>query len=82
MIATWEAALDEFCEALDRGESTLLDDYAAEGPQEFFAVAVEAFFVNPVPFAQHHPALYASLRDYFRQDPAQAPDKGRPQAPF
>ncbi|WP_374676367.1 zinc-dependent peptidase [Ideonella sp.] len=51
-------------------EATLLDPYGAEGPEEFFAVAAEAFFVAPQGLRGEHPALYGLLASYFRQDPA------------
>lgn len=69
-IEALDGALEEFCRRLDADLPTLLDPYGAEGPQEFFAVAAEAFFVNPHPFRQHHPDLHALFTDYFRQDPA------------
>ena len=37
---------------------------------EFFAVAVEAFFVASHDMREEHPRLYELLADYFRQDPA------------
>lgn len=52
------------------GRPTLLDPYAAQGPDEFFAVASEAFFVTPRALRQAHPALYRLLALYFQQDPA------------
>jgi Mlc titration factor MtfA (ptsG expression regulator) len=61
---------DAFCERTDAGEDTLLDPYAAEAPEEFFAVAAEAFFVAPREFRAEHRALYGLLRKYFKQDPA------------
>ena len=54
----------------DRGRPTLLDSYGAESPEEFFAVAVEAFFTIPAPFRDELPDLYAGLTRYFHQDPA------------
>lgn len=69
-MAVLDSTLDQFRRQLRAGHPTLLDPYGAEGPQEFFAVSVEAFFVNPGPFCRHHPALYELLVDYFRQDPA------------
>ena len=51
-------------------EETLLDPYAAEAPEEFFAVASEAFFVAPHDFRAEHPRFYELLRGFFRQDPA------------
>lgn len=61
---------DEFCTRVDAGEETLLDPYAAEAVEEFFAVASEAFFVAPHEFRAEHGRLYALLRGFFRQDPA------------
>ena len=64
------AEYDAFCNRVDAGEETLLDPYAAEAPEEFFAVAAEAFFVAPLEFRIEHPQLYEQLRGYFQQDPA------------
>ena len=49
---------------------TLLDPYGAEAPEEFFAVASEAFFVSPAMLKVEHPALYAMLASFYRTDPA------------
>lgn len=46
-----------------------LDPYASRDPAEFFAVASEAFFVNPAPLAAGYPAVYRKLAAYYRQDP-------------
>ncbi|MEP7296181.1 MAG: M90 family metallopeptidase [Burkholderiales bacterium] len=61
---------DAFCERVDAEEETLLDPYAAEAEEEFFAVASEAFFVAPTDFKAEHPRLYDLLSGFFRQDPA------------
>lgn len=61
---------DAFCERVDADEDTLLDPYGAEAPEEFFAVASEAFFVAPLDLRAEHPALYELLRGFFAQDPA------------
>ncbi|MFA7665593.1 MAG: M90 family metallopeptidase [Burkholderiaceae bacterium] len=50
-----------------------LDPYAATDPGEFFAVAVESFFVDPEPLQQGFPELYRLFADYFAQDPAASP---------
>ncbi|NOX44557.1 MAG: zinc-dependent peptidase [Caldiserica bacterium] len=52
------------------GRPTLLDRYGTEFPTEFFAVAVEAFFMCPWELHRRHPDLYRALRAFFRQDPA------------
>lgn len=70
----WVEVLDTeyeaFCERVDAGEDTTLDPYGAEAPEEFFAVAAEAFFVAPQAMRAEQPALYDLLAAYFRQDPA------------
>jgi MtfA peptidase len=72
--SSWEAVLiadyEAFCERVDAGEDTVLDPYGAESPEEFFAVASEAFFVASLDMRDEHPALYALLAGYYRQDPA------------
>ncbi len=35
-----------------------------------FAVLTEHFFERPIELRERHPALYAILRDFYRQDPA------------
>ncbi len=67
-----DADYEAFCARVDAGEETVLDPYGAEGPEEFFAVAAEAFFVAPAPMKEEQPALYRLLSSYFRQDPAGA----------
>ena len=71
-IDVLDPAYERFCSEVDAGVQTLVDPYGAEGPEEFFAVAVEAFFVAPKPFKKEQPALYRLLASYFRQDPAAA----------
>jgi len=64
--AEWEA----FCERVDAGHDTVVDPYGAEAVEEFFAVAVEAFFVSAEGFRREMPRLYELLAGWFRQDPA------------
>lgn len=69
----WAAAIDEcqirFEEALDEGRSVPFDDYAAESPGEFFAVATECFFQDPHRLFRFDESLYELLRQAWRQDP-------------
>ena len=51
------------------GESSLLNDYGASDPAEFFAVASEAFFELSQRMADEHAALYAELRRFYCVDP-------------
>jgi len=55
--------------AADAGLPTLLDDYGATNPAEFFAVITEAFFERPRALKKRHAALFAQLQRFYRQDP-------------
>lgn len=56
---------------LRNGEAgTLLDEYAATDPGEFFAVATEVFFDRPLEFRGEKPELYDTLVGFYQQDPA------------
>lgn len=72
-IDAMSPAFGRLAEAAQRGVGTLLDPYGAEDPSEFFAVAVEAFFLFPRGLSEDEPAVYDVLRRYFRQDPAMWP---------
>lgn len=69
-IAVIDPAWERFCEAVDAGIETVIDPYGAESVEEFFAVATEAFFVEPQQLQQHDPALYGLFAGFYRQDPA------------
>jgi Mlc titration factor MtfA (ptsG expression regulator) len=68
-----QAEYEQFCRWTDEGRDTVLDPYGASEIGEFFAVAVEAFFVAPVDMREQHPQLYALFAGYFQQDPAAPP---------
>ncbi|MCZ7586850.1 MAG: M90 family metallopeptidase [Deltaproteobacteria bacterium] len=67
-------------EAVDLGARTVIDPYGAEHPAEFFAVVTEAFFEKPKALRRRHPDIYALMKDYFCQDPAQRFRKREPEA--
>ena len=69
-IEVIDPAWEQFCAQVDAGEDTLIDPYGAESVEEFFAVASEAFFVEPAQMRQLHPALYALFASFYKQDPA------------
>lgn len=54
------------------GEPTFLDQYGAVNEAEFFAVITEQFFDQPVLMKKYHPELYSLLKEFYRQDPAEA----------
>ena len=66
---TFAAAYDDFCRRVDTGEETIIDPYAAEAPEEFFAVFSESFFELPDVLFAEYPAVYELLKRYYRQDP-------------
>jgi Mlc titration factor MtfA (ptsG expression regulator) len=74
----WHEALqdayDALCDAVDRGEDTLIDPYGTEDLTEFFATATEVFFERAGEFRALHPRLHAQLRDFYGVDPAGWPD--------
>jgi len=61
----------ELCQATQAGQKSVLDEYGATNPAEFFAVVTECFFEKPRPLRQQHPALYDELKRFYQQDPAE-----------
>ena len=64
---------DHLVDDVERHHRTLIDQYGATNPAEFFAVVTETFFEKPSQLRSRHPDLYAQLKDFYRQDPAEAP---------
>ena len=54
----------------ERGKKSFLNAYGATNEAEFFAVATEQFFDQPLLMIKHAPDLYRVLKEYYRQDPA------------
>lgn len=69
-VGTLMTDYDRFVARVDAGDETGLDPYGAEAPEEFFAVASEAFFVHPTLLRDEHATLYALLARFYRCDPA------------
>ncbi len=63
------AAYEDLCRRVDADEYVALDDYAAESPAEFFAVASEVFFEDPQRLSGNYPEVYTQLVAFYRQDP-------------
>lgn len=70
---SWAEVLTEAFELLQEssrsGRQSLLDEYGASHPAEFFAVATETFFERPHQMAQHHQRLFETLQAYYGLDP-------------
>ena len=67
--ATFSAEFESLQRRIERGSPGLLDEYGATHPAEFFAVATEAFFEQPVEMARHHEGLFEALMGFYRVDP-------------
>ena len=61
---------DQLLDDVDAGRDTLIDDYGAEDPSEFFAVVTESFFELPREMRRRHRRLYKALSLFYQQDPA------------
>jgi len=71
---TWSAVYAQFREQVTMaerfgGEWPWLDAYGASAPGEFFAVACEAYFVDPTRFKQEFPTLTPLLDAFFHPAP-------------
>ena len=71
----WAAVFTENFEDLGarstRGLETVMDEYGATNPAEFFAVATETFFEKPHQLHKRRPELYQELQQYYQLDPRQ-----------
>jgi Mlc titration factor MtfA (ptsG expression regulator) len=63
------AEFQQLRQRVENGQSSLLSDYGATDPAEFFAVVTEVFFEQPAQLAQDHAALFGELRSFYGIDP-------------
>ncbi len=64
------AEFDALAQRVLAQQPSLISDYGATDPAEFFAVVTEVFFEQPQRLAAQHPALYRELAGFYRVDPA------------
>ena len=64
-IATMQAAYDALVRTVERGHDSLIDPYAAESAEEFFAVTSELHFSDPATLHRAAPTVAALLRRYY-----------------
>ncbi len=69
-IDTFQRAYDRLSRAVQRGESTLIDPYAATNPGEYFAVVSELHFSDPSTLERAEPAVAGLLRAFYGPSPA------------
>lgn len=65
----FHAAYGRHVEESAKDKAKVLDDYGAEDPAEFFAVATETFFERPHALRDEYPELFAELRKFYCLDP-------------
>lgn len=65
----FQAAFDGFADAVDAGRETAIDSYAAEAPEEFFAVCSEYHFSDPRLLARALPQVAAHLARFYGPSP-------------
>jgi Mlc titration factor MtfA (ptsG expression regulator) len=74
MYVAWARVLGREFSSLvrdvERQHRTLIDQYGATDPAEFFAVVTETFFEKPHQLRSKHPELYFQLQQFYCQDPA------------
>lgn len=82
MYVVWARVLGHEFDALvrdvERHHRTLIDQYGATNPAEFFAVVTEVFFEKPRQLRSKYPELYLQLQQFYCQDPATPPDPAAP----
>lgn len=64
----WKKLVRREIRRIQQGRS-VLRGYGATAPSEFFAVAVEVFFEQPVAMEADHPELFEALQSFFALDP-------------
>lgn len=67
---TFVDAYERHLDNVAKGRRTVLDAYGVEGPEEFFAVAIEVFFEKPAKLQREEAEIYAQLSKLLRLDPA------------
>ncbi len=69
-ITVMQAAYDAFAAEVDAGRDTLIDPYAAESPEEFFAVLCEVHISNPERLREAMPDVSRLFVDFLGTRPA------------
>jgi len=69
LLAQWNRLASAHVARIKRREAHFFRDYAGTNQAEFFAVAVEYFFEQPLDFRKAEPELFATLAGLLKQDP-------------
>lgn len=65
----FQAAYDTLAGQVDAGHETAIDGYAAEAPEEFFAIVTEYHFSDPATLRAVMPEVAAHLRRFYGPSP-------------
>jgi len=65
----FQAAYDKLAQQVDAGRNTAIDGYAAEAPEEFFAVVTEYHFSDPALLRRTMPKVAAHLERFYGASP-------------
>jgi MtfA peptidase len=65
----FQQSFDAFVAAVDAGRDTAIDPYAAEAPEEFFAVCSEYHFSDPATLREALPRVAAHLGRFYGRSP-------------
>ncbi len=56
---------------VNSGYKSLIDQYGATNPAEFFAVVTETFFERPIQLRRCHPELFEEMKSFYAVDPSE-----------
>src|SRR5699024_584196 len=65
----FQRSYDDFVAEVDRGAETAIDPYAAEAPEEFFAVCSEYLFSDPATLRGEMPEVAQHLESFYGRSP-------------
>ena len=65
----FQRAYDALCAEVDANRETMIDDYAAESPEEFFAVCSEYHFSDPRTLRDAFPRVAAHFERFYGPPP-------------
>jgi len=73
---TFGDGFSTFLARVEKHKKTVIDEYGATNPAEFFATATEAFFEKPDQLNDKCPEMYQELKQYYNLDPMEWEEGG------
>ena len=62
---------DRLVKRSQKNKRSVMDDYGAENPAEFFAVVTETFYEKPKQLKRNHQELYDLFKKYYGVNPVE-----------